>query len=70
MPASVTLRLIAPVEPPVPKLSIVRYEHGGARIYLEHPNGSRDLVVDIYDKDNAERRERIIAVLSADGVLE
>jgi len=54
------------------KTVIHRYDHGGARVYLE--NGEiKDLVVDIYScegDDPAERRERIIAALVRAGIIE
>lgn len=46
---------------------INRYDHGGARIFIERENGSRDLVVDIYEPH--ERREAIIAALIASGIV-
>lgn len=48
---------------------INRYDHGGARVWIEKANGGRDLVVDIYIYEPAERREAIIAALVATGVI-
>lgn len=47
--------------PDVTKIN--RYEHGGARIFIERENGSRDLVADLYDDEPAERREAIIKAI-------
>lgn len=45
---------------------INRYDHGGARIFLQ--NGDRrNLVVDIYEPE--ERREAIIAAIIAAGII-
>ena len=49
------------------RLKISRYEHGGARLWLENENGHRDLVVDIYEPK--ERREAIIAALIGAGII-
>ena len=46
---------------------INRYDHGGARIFIEREGGGRDLVVDIYEP--AERREQIIAALIGAGII-
>lgn len=48
------------------KTIIRRYDHGGARVYLED-EGCRDLVVDIYEPE--ERREAIIAALIGAGII-
>jgi hypothetical protein len=48
---------------------IRRYEHGGARVFIMRDNGDRDLVVDIYDDETAERREVIIAALIGAGII-
>lgn len=51
------------------EVKINRYEHGGARIYIKRPDGFLDLVADIYDDENAERRERIITALVDGGLI-
>lgn len=46
---------------------IVRYEHGGGRIWINKPGGGRDLVMDLYacdGPDPAARREAIIAAVT------
>ena len=48
---------------------IQRYDHGGARIFIEREDGCRDLVVDIYDDAPAERREAIIQALLGAGIF-
>ena len=53
---------------PLPETAeIVRYDHGGGRIWINMPSGSRDLVVDLYaceGPDPAARREAIIEALT------
>lgn len=46
---------------------INRYEHGGARIFIEKESGGRDLIVDIYEPE--DRREAIIAALIGAGII-
>lgn len=46
---------------------INRYDHGGARIFIERERGGRDLIVDIYEPE--ERREAIIAALIGAGII-
>lgn len=46
---------------------INRYDHGGARIWIERDDGTRDLIADLYEP--AERREQIIAALIGAGVI-
>lgn len=49
------------------KMKINRYDHGGARIWLEDDTGKRDLVVDIYEPE--DRREAIIAAIIGAGII-
>lgn len=49
------------------KAKINRYDHGGARIWIEDSDGKRDLVVDIYEPE--ERREKIIKALIESGII-
>lgn len=51
------------------KYVIHHYEHGGARIFIERENGSRDLVVDLYDDPPGQRRDTIIKVLMNAGLI-
>lgn len=44
-------------------LNICRYPHGGARAWRDLPDGTRDLVMDLYEP--AERRDAILAALDA-----
>lgn len=46
---------------------INRYDHGGARVYIQGDDGSRDLVADIYG--DADRREQIIAAMFLNGII-
>jgi hypothetical protein len=47
------------------ELRVNLYEHGGARVFFESPEGGRDLVADLYDDEGGERRDKIIAALRA-----
>lgn len=38
-----------------------KYRHAGGRIYIQHDDGKRDLIVDLYAP--AERRDAIVKVL-------
>jgi hypothetical protein len=51
------------------KYTIHRYDHGGGRIFVERDNGSRDLILDLYDDAPGERRDKIIAALQAAEIL-
>lgn len=51
-----------------PITKINRYDHGGGRIFIEYANGTRDLVVDLYEPE--ERREAIIAAMIAAGIIQ
>lgn len=51
------------------KFIIHRYEHGGARVFIERENGSRDLVIDLYDDPPGERRDSIIKALMAANII-
>jgi len=44
-----------------------RYDHGGGRLFVEHDNRSRDLILDLYG--DGERRDKIIAALVAAGII-
>ena len=48
---------------------IVRYDHGGRRIYIERENGSRDLVADLYDDEGGERCDAIVAAIIRAGIV-
>ena len=49
------------------QIKINRYDHGGARVFVERENGSRDLIVDIYEPE--DRREAIITALIGAGII-
>lgn len=42
---------------------VVRYEHGGARVYWMDSSGHRHLIADLHDDAKAEMREHIIGLL-------
>lgn len=43
---------------------IHKYEHGGGRVFIQRDNGSRDLIIDLY-----ERRDEILDALMVAEIL-
>lgn len=43
--------------------TIVQYEHGGARVYFEEANGTRDLIMDLYGEGHY--RDLILGLIKA-----